>query len=124
MIPMTRNAGLIAVAFGLVLSACTREEKAVIIESPDQGVTTGTAGVAGTQEREVSSEEIVDNPAQYLGSVIEMRGLIDEVISERMFRLDVDGAFGGDDILVVLENEAPMGLDENERVLAEGRVMM
>jgi len=63
-------------------------------------------------------EEVTEAPDQYYGQVIAVSGEVDELLSDGIFRLQEEGWFEGDEVLVI--GAAVTGLTEAEEVVVTG----
>lgn len=64
-------------------------------------------------------EEVTEEPEQYYGQTIAVSGEIGELISNNTFRLQEEGWFEGDEVLVIGASTLPT-LDEAEEVVVTG----
>lgn len=85
----------LALAASLALGACQTSEEKQPLE------TYGTAGQMGDAKTLEEGDEILDNPTEYIGEKVRLRGEVTEVVAPNSFKVDLDGWIGGDEILVV-----------------------
>jgi hypothetical protein len=64
-------------------------------------------------------EEITEEPGQYYGQPIAVSGVVGEMLSPGTFRLEEEGWFEGDEVLVIGANVLPT-VDEAEEVVVTG----
>lgn len=64
-----------------------------------------SAHAQNSSPRVVTFSEVTDNTDAYIGQTVTVRGDLVEVIGTNAFRLEEDGFFGGDSLLVVGANE-------------------
>ena len=64
--------------------------------------------------------EIAEDPAQYYGETLAVTGEIETVYGENTFTLDEDELFGGEDLLVVVNNPTEAPIQDGETVATTG----
>lgn len=82
---------------------------------------TGCNGDEGAAE--TSIEEVRDWPNAYYGKVITAVGEVEEKYASGAFRLDGQGTWWNDDILVVVPREQALALEHGTEVRITGEVM-
>ena len=66
--------------------------------------------------------EIAEDPAQYYGETLAVTGEIENIYSDNTFTLDEDELFGGEDLLVVVNNPTVAAIQDGETVAVTGEL--
>lgn len=64
--------------------------------------------------------EIAEDPSQYYGETLAVTGEIEDVYGENTFTLDEEELFGGEDLLVVVNNPTEAPIQDGETVAVTG----
>jgi hemin uptake protein HemP len=102
------RAGFTALAAAaLILPACGTP-------TPEADISETENDVAATTDSNVTTEDLSDNLAAYLGQSVTVREEVEEVVGDYAFLLDDDQLFGGEEILIINASGQPVDLVEGE----------
>jgi hypothetical protein len=68
------------------------------------------------------NDEIKERPGKYMGKEVELNGEVEEIVSDHVFRVDLDGFWGEDSILVVNSTGYNLPLNQDDVVQVYGPV--
>lgn len=76
------------------------------------------------EESNVTTEELADEPSEYVGQEITLRGEVEETVDETSFRIEDDSLFGGEGVLVINASSEPFVIPDvgDSQVQVTGRV--
>jgi hemin uptake protein HemP len=102
------RAGFTALAAAaLILPACGTP-------TPEADISETENDVAATTDSNVTTEDLSDNLAAYVGQSVTVREEVEEVVGDYAFLLDDDQLFGGEEILIINASGQPVDLVEGE----------
>lgn len=106
-----------ALALSVVVGGCGRDE-------PEAGVTPGAeVGTGGTAEAAVNIQDIVDNPASFVGRTVTVSGEVEEIYSPKgAFSITGGGAIAENQLLVLAKADKVPMVEENQNVRVRGAV--
>ena len=112
----TRSVALLIVPFLATLAGCNKKD-----ETPAEAQAEERAE-AEHPDSDDKIEKIAEEPATQYGQEVTLEGSIDEVLSDRAFRLEEHNALWGDKVLVLLKEAPTQPLKEDTDARITGKV--